>query len=189
MATKRPGPRERLLNSARELTYSEGIAIGVDAILEDADTARGSLYKHFGSKDELLAEALRVSADIDVQRYRDALESGGKEPRKRILAVFDTLERTTSSERFHGCRYATADLFFTDPDHPTHVETRAYKERLQALFQAELEELGHPAPARGANQIVLLIDGVLADAQTRPDAHPAKTARELVEHVLAAGHG
>jgi AcrR family transcriptional regulator len=186
MGTKRPGPRERLVNSARELTYSDGIAVGVDAILEDAETARGSLYKHFGGKDGLLAEALRASADIDIQRYRDALDSGGGDPRKRILAVFDTLERTTSAERFHGCRYATADLFFTDPDHPTHVETRAYKERLQALFAAELQALGHAAPAHGANQIVLLIDGVLADARTRPEAHPAKTARELVEHIIGA---
>jgi hypothetical protein len=34
-----------------------------------------------------------------------------------------------------------------------------------------------------------LIDGGLPDAQTQPDAHAAKTARELVEQVLAAGQG
>ena len=100
------------------------------------------------------------------------------------------LEQTTSSERFHGCRYTAADLTLSDPEHPAHIETRAYKERLHALFQRELEALGHPAPARGADQFLLLIDGVLVGAVTRPEAHPAKAARELAEHVLnVSGQG
>jgi AcrR family transcriptional regulator len=185
-ASTRPGPRERLLRSARELTYVHGVAVGVDAIIKDAEVARGSLYQHFGGKDALIAEALRETADVDVQRYRDALDSGGGDPRKRLLAVFDTLDKTTSSKRFRGCRYAAADLSLTDPDHPAHVETRAYKERLHALFASEFEKLGHPTPARAADQLLVLIDGVLVDAVTRPETHPAQIARELAEHVLDA---
>jgi AcrR family transcriptional regulator len=180
----RPGPRERLLHSARELTYAQGVAVGVDAILEDAEVARASLYQHFGGKDGLIAQALRASAEVDLQRYRDALASGGEDPRQRLLAVFDTLEQATSAKRFRGCRYATADLFYTDPKHPAHAESRAYKQRLHALFTAELEALGHPKPARAADQILLLIDGALVDAVTRPETHPANAARELAEHVL-----
>jgi AcrR family transcriptional regulator len=180
----RLGPRERLLQSTRELTYSRGVAVGVDAILDHAEVARGSLYQHFGGKDRLIAEALRASADTDEQRYRDALDSGGDDPRERVLAVFDTLDRATSSKRFRGCRYAAADLYFTDPGHPAHVETRAYKERLRALLATELEALSHPTPARAADQILLLIDGVLVDAVTRPGTHPARVARELAERVL-----
>jgi AcrR family transcriptional regulator len=185
-SSNRPGPRERLLRSARELTYSDGVMVGVNAILKDADVARGSLYEHFGSKDNLIAESLRLSAEVDEQRYRDALDSGGKDPRKRLLAVFDTLGKTTSSKRFRGCRYAAADLSLTDPDHPAHAATRAYKERLHRLFAAELEALGHPAPASGADQILVLIDGVLVDAVARPGGGPARAARELVECVLDA---
>jgi AcrR family transcriptional regulator len=181
----KPGPRERLLNSARELTYTHGVAVGVDAILQDAGVARRSLYQHFGGKDGLIAQTLRSTADIDEQRYRAALDSGGEDPRRRLLAVFDALEQTTSSKRFRGCRYAAADLSLTDPDHPAHLETRAYKQRLHALFESELKALGHPTPARAADQLLLLIDGVLIDAVTRPETHPAKAARELAEHVLA----
>jgi AcrR family transcriptional regulator len=182
----KPGPRERLLQSARELTYSHGVGVGVDAILEDAGVARRSLYQHFGGKDGLIAETLRSTADVDVRRYEMALQSGGEDPRRRVLAVFDVLEQTVSSERFHGCRYTAADLTLPDPDHPAHLETRAYKERLHALFQHELEALGHPASACGADQLLLLIDGVLVGAVTRPEAHHAKAARELAEHVLDA---
>lgn len=183
-SSSRPRPRERLLGSARELSYRQGVAVGVDAILKDAGVARASLYQHFGGKDGLIAEALRESAEVDEQRYRDALASAGEDPRERVLAVFDTLDETTSSKRFRGCRYAAADLALTDPDHPAHAETRAYKERLHALFESELEALGHPTPARAADQILLLIDGVLIDAVTRPGTHPALAARELVEHII-----
>ncbi|MGA9875390.1 MAG: TetR/AcrR family transcriptional regulator [Solirubrobacteraceae bacterium] len=180
----KPGPRERLLDSARELTYTHGVTVGVDAILEDAGVARRSLYQHFGGKEGLIAETLCSTADVDVQRYCDALDSGGEDPRQRLLAVFDALEQTTSSKRFHGCRYTAADLSLTDPDHPAHAETRAYKQRLHTLFASELQALGHPTPDRAADQLLLLIDGVLVHAVTRPETHPAKAARELAEHVL-----
>jgi AcrR family transcriptional regulator len=180
------GPRERLLRSTRELTYSQGVAVPLDAILEDAGVARRSLYHHFGGKAELIAEALRVSADVDVERYEAALHSGGEDPRQRLLAVFDALEATTESERFHGCRYTAAELSLTDPDHPAHVQTRAYKDRLHALFTSELQALGDPSPEHVADQLLLLIDGVLVGAVTRPEAHPAKAAREMAETVLHA---
>jgi len=131
---------------------------------------------------------LRVSADVDVERYQRALDAGGDDPRCRLLAVFDSLQATTESERFHGCRYTAAELSLTDPDHPGHIETRAYKERLHGLFTGELEALGHPAPTRAADQLLLLIDGVLVGAVTRPETHPARAARELAEGVLDAVH-
>ncbi len=61
--------------------------------------------------------------------------------------------------------------------------------RLQALFVRELEALGHPAPEHAADQLLLLIDGVLLEALTRPDTHPARGAKELAEHVLGAAKG
>ena len=53
-------PRERILAVARELFYRRGIhAVGVDAIAEAASTNKMTLYRHFSSKDELVAACLR----------------------------------------------------------------------------------------------------------------------------------
>lgn len=49
-AVKSPGPRERLLESAQRLTATQGVGVGVDAILGDASVARRSLYQHFGGR-------------------------------------------------------------------------------------------------------------------------------------------
>jgi AcrR family transcriptional regulator len=185
MATSlRPGPRERLLAAARELTYTHGVGIGVDAILETAGVARRSLYQHFGGKDNLITEVLRTTAERDLQRYRDALDAGGVDPHSRLLALFDAVYAVVEQPAFHGCRYAAADLGLTTPDHPAHAETRSYKQRLHDLLEEELDGLGHRDPARAADQLLLLIDGVLVSAVTRPGPQTADAARGLVTHVL-----
>src|ERR1700681_2341182 len=56
-------PRARILVAAGELFYRHGIrAVGVDAIAEAAGTNKMTLYRHFASKDELVAEYLRQEA-------------------------------------------------------------------------------------------------------------------------------
>src|SRR6478735_806002 len=55
--------RERILAVAAELFYRHGIrAVGVEAIAEAAGTNKMTLYRHFPSKDELVAEYLRQAA-------------------------------------------------------------------------------------------------------------------------------
>lgn len=181
-----PGPRDRLLASARRLTARQGVGVGVDAILEDAGVARRSLYQHFGSKDGLITASLLDSARKDEERYRTALASGGDDPRERVLAVFDGLDTTTSSAGFRGCRYVSAEHGLTNPDHPAHEVTRAYTEHLHALFEEELKNLGHQDPAGGADQLLVLVDGILVLGVIRPGSHPARSVRALVEHILDA---
>src|ERR1700742_2767902 len=66
-------PRERILEAASELFYRHGIrAVGVDAIAKAADTNKMTLYRHFPSKDELVAECLREHMR-EVDFYWDAL--------------------------------------------------------------------------------------------------------------------
>jgi AcrR family transcriptional regulator len=181
----RPGPRERLLDAARDLTYARGLHVGVDAILKEADVARRSLYQHFGGKDGLVTEMLREASNED--RYHQVMDAAGDDPRERILAVFDELEQATTDPEFRGCRYISAKLALPDPGHPAHAEIRAYKDRIHALFVTELTRYGHPDPVFGADQIVVLIDGALAHAVTRPDTHAARAARAMAELILDAG--
>ena len=181
-----PGPRERLLAAAQRLTATHGVGVGVDAILEDASVARRSLYQHFGSKDALIAESLRDSARLDEARYRAALDSAGTDPHARILAVFATLDATTSAPGYRGCRYVAAELSLSDPGHPAHAVTREYTERLRVIFADELTALGHPQPRQGAEQLVVLIDGVLVLGAINPESHPARVVLPLVESILDA---
>ncbi|MER7949355.1 TetR/AcrR family transcriptional regulator [Streptomyces sp. NPDC096079] len=182
----KPGPRERLLLTAQELTYAQGVGVGVDALLKGAGVARRSLYEHFGGKDGLIAEVLRRSTAEDVERYRATMDAAGADPRARLLAVVDRLGRIAAGPDFHGCRYLAADLALTDPDHPGHEVTRAYRRTLHGLFEDEFAALGHVRPGFAADQLLLLVDGLLAAGATRPGSDPAAAARELAGHLIDA---
>src|SRR5437868_9654624 len=69
-------PRDRILAVAADLFYRHGIrAVGVEAIAEAAGTNKMTLYRHFNSKDELVAEYLRQSAnaaDACWERFENA---------------------------------------------------------------------------------------------------------------------
>ncbi|MFB7950224.1 TetR/AcrR family transcriptional regulator [Kitasatospora phosalacinea] len=184
-----PGPRQRLLDAAQELTYRHGMGVGVDALLKGAGVARRSLYEHFGGKDGLITEVLRRSAAEDGARYRQTMDAAGPDPRARLLAVFDRIGEIVAGDDYRGCRYLAADLALADPEHPGHAVTREYREHVTALFAAELTRLGHPRPTTAADQLLLLVDGALAAGATRPTTDPAAAARELAEQVIGQAPG
>ena len=71
----RPSARERLLASANELFYNEGVhTVGIDRIIEQAGVAKASLYNTFGSKDELVRAYLETRQASVTQRITQAVE-------------------------------------------------------------------------------------------------------------------
>jgi AcrR family transcriptional regulator len=179
-------PRERLLAAAKELTYRHGVGVGVDAILKQANVARRSLYEHFGGKDGLIAEVLRLTTAEDEALFHQTMQAAGDDPGARLLAIFDMLADVIDDPDFRGCRYLSVDLALTDPDHPAHEITRQYREHVHKLLEDELVKLGHQQPASAADQLLLLIDGTLAAGVTRPNIGPARLARQLAEQLIGA---
>src|SRR5258707_14666879 len=85
-ARETAAPRERILSAARDLFHRHGIhAVGVDAIAEAAATNKMTLYRHFDSKDLLVAECLRrLAAETDAAWEENAgTHAGG--PRGQLL--------------------------------------------------------------------------------------------------------
>src|SRR5246127_3940138 len=52
--------RDRILATASDLFYKQGVrAVGVDLVVEKAGVAKTSLYRHFGTKDDLVVAFLQ----------------------------------------------------------------------------------------------------------------------------------
>src|SRR5579863_2299516 len=80
-------PRARILKAARDLFYRHGIhAVGVDAIAEAADTNKMTLYRHFKSKDELVAECLRECGRELESAWTEVERACAGNPRGHLLA-------------------------------------------------------------------------------------------------------
>jgi AcrR family transcriptional regulator len=131
--SRRPSPRERLLQAADELFYAEGInSVGIDRIIERADVARASLYSTFGSKDELIRGYLERRAEISKERLRAAAEAHA-DPREALLSVFGVQAATFARPGYQGCAFnrATAEA---SPGAAAYEVPRAYRRWLRDFF-------------------------------------------------------
>jgi len=61
--------RERIVDTASRLFREKGFdGVGLDAIMKDAGLTHGGFYGHFGSKDDLAAEAVTRALERSVKK-------------------------------------------------------------------------------------------------------------------------
>ncbi|WP_280293891.1 TetR/AcrR family transcriptional regulator [Nocardia abscessus] len=152
--------RDRLLDTAAQLFYEQGVHVGVDALCKAAGVSKRSMYKLFNSKDELVAASLeRIAPD-----YQAALlpADDDRSPRERILYVFQRLEYLEPVQDFRGCPYVAAAVQLKSPEHPGSLVARRHKDGLTSFFQHEAERGGARDPAQLARQLTLVFDGASA---------------------------
>src|SRR6201996_577472 len=121
-------PRERILAVARELFYQRGIhAVGVDSIAEAAGTNKMTLYRHFASKDELVAACLReLAAENDAEWDAIAAAHPG-DPKGELTAWLQHIGEWFVRESNRGCALANAAIELPDQDHPARQVIRQHK--------------------------------------------------------------
>src|SRR6478735_4858575 len=93
--------KEKLLDSASDLFYEDGIAAtGVDDVVRAAGVSKPTLYAHFGSKAELVAAVLARRHAARAGEL-EALEGGP-------LAVFGWLADFYARDGARGCAFVNA---------------------------------------------------------------------------------
>src|SRR5436305_3002312 len=179
--TSRPANQsmeERMLETADRLFYQRGIrVIGVDTIAAEVGISKRTLYNHFPSKDELIAAYLE-------RRFIQALPSD-KPPVEQILGTFDRLERGFASKGFRGCPFVNAVAELGAEDQAVKKIAVAFKESRRLWFRDLLTQLD-VADAEGlATQLVLLVDGAIAQDLVRGDPSMARAAKQAAKVLLA----
>src|ERR1700754_4190136 len=106
---KKIPPRDRILAAAAELFYRQGIrAVGVEAIAEAAGTNKMTLYRHFPSKDELVAEYLRQSAKGDDAGWERLAQAHPGDALAQLRAWFVETASHVADDGGRGCPLANA---------------------------------------------------------------------------------
>lgn len=159
--------RDRLLRAAADLFYAEGVgAVGVERLCQTAGVSKRSMYQLFATKDDLVAEALRVHGPATVAHYfapRDAALG----PRERILHVFEVLEEQAGTAGFHGCPFANTTIELHDASHQASRVAWEFKQQLEAYFQQQAALLGARDPQQLGTQLLMLFDGASVRAVMR----------------------
>jgi AcrR family transcriptional regulator len=172
------GPRERLLRAADQLFYTRGIRnVGIDEVILAAGVAKASLYTHFRSKDELIAEYVRQRDARWRSWFREAVSARASAPRERLLAVFDVLAEWLASPGFRGCAFQNASIEMADATHPARATAAANKGAVRSYLGELARESGVADPRALADQLSLVAEGAIVTAVILGPAETAAVAR------------
>src|SRR5215831_18641011 len=177
--------RGRLLSAATHLFCKNGInATGIDAIIEEAGTAKTTLYKLFGSKTNLVHAVLESEGRQWREWFIASLEDGGGDAQTKLSRIFPALKRWFAEERFYGCPFINAV-----GEHDKHQKQfRSIAMRHKKVVVAHIEklaaEMGAARPQMLAHQLALLMDGAIVAAMVSGDPDVADTAALTASALL-----
>jgi AcrR family transcriptional regulator len=181
----RPSARERLLASANELFYDEGVhTVGIDRVIEHAGVAKASLYNTFGSKDELVQAYLETRHDGMVRRIMAVVDRYDA-PRERLLAVFEAQAEMFAEPGYRGCAFSRASAE-SHPGDMVEQATSAYRGWVRGLFTELAGQAGVPDRQILARQMQLLYDGSGQSGRLDHDPTAATAARAAAVILLDA---
>lgn len=170
---------EKIAESSLRLFYRQGYhGTGVEQLSQEAGVTKKTLYRHFPSKELLIAAALE-RRDLDfMTRLEGALAAAAA--KARPLAYIDFIEAWARSEDFHGCAFINASAEYADASEPPHVLARLHKQKVLVLLEGVCREAGCRQPTM-AGQLFLIGEGLIVASQVSGvQASLFEAARELV---------
>jgi AcrR family transcriptional regulator len=174
-----PSARQRLIETAIELFYQEGIrAIGIDTVVARSGVSKSSLYRTFASKDELIAAFAEEQNRRFWQWWDETTTRHATAPRKQIEALFEGIAEQIANPQFRGCPFINLATEFPDRQHPGTAIACTNKKEVSKRLRVLARALGARDPRQLSDQLALLIDGAYGHAVT---LGAAGLRRELVE--------
>jgi len=184
--SSRPRPRDRIAGAARDLFHKHGIrGIGVDAIAEAAGTNKMTLYRHFGSKDDLIIQCLRDVAleaeawwaEIETEHPGDPLAQLHAWVRGGAEFVFD-------DER--GCDLANAAVELAETNHPARRVIEEIKTEHRNRLAKLCAKVGIAQADLLADTLSLLLEGARVSRQSMGVEGPSAKFVRMCEAVIAS---
>jgi AcrR family transcriptional regulator len=180
-------PRSRLLAVAAELFYRHGIrAVGVEAIAEAAGTNKMTLYRHFQSKDELVAECLRQFAREGVQRWQLYEDTHPGDPRAQVRAWLADVANILADKNHRGCALANAAIELPDRTHPARRVVEEFKLGQRKHLTQLCRSAGLNDPEMLADELYLLLEGARVTAQSVGSEGLGARLTRMGEAMIAA---
>jgi AcrR family transcriptional regulator len=178
--------RDRILQAAEDLFASRGVRVGVDALIDRAHVAKATFYRHFPSKDDLVAAWLRRPDARWIDQVAPEVERRAGSPRERLLVFWDVLEEWLDGHGHRSCPFLNTLVEVRDPSHPARDQVLAYVGEVERFFARTASQAGiRDAGELGRQLVVVCMGTFMADAVASA-RHPAATARAVTEELLAA---
>ncbi|WP_240754765.1 TetR/AcrR family transcriptional regulator [Parasulfuritortus cantonensis] len=177
-STAKPPARERILLTAHDLFYRQGIrATGIDRVIAESGVTKVTFYRHFPSKGDLIRAFLDYRHQRWLAWFRDALGRHGGHAHALVPALAEWFR----SADFRGCAFinAVGELARDQPE--VVAIARRHKEDMTAVIADLLPATSERANLAGT--LAVAVDGAIVRAQY--DATPEPALQALATIVAA----
>jgi AcrR family transcriptional regulator len=183
--------REKLIEAACSILSTESYSnLSIDHIAERAGFARRTFFLHFSSKDELLTAVLQEVRPIRLAKLEAWSEdrNPGYTFEQRICGYFDSIIDESSDRAWRGSLFIRLSAEFAElRGHPIHgIVAETYRD-LAAWFEAEFRRHGYSSPSMRAEELIILLSGLLVRQLVDPSPLHGNAIRRMLPSVLASG--
>jgi TetR/AcrR family transcriptional regulator, transcriptional repressor for nem operon len=175
--------RQRIIEVASERFRKDGVAaVGIAGVMADAGLTHGGFYAHFGSKEDLVREAMVAAFESTNARPQSALKPGENALERRIRGYLRPAHRDTPER---GCAAAAlvAEVARHDP-----ATREAFTGELEGIVGRIAEQLPDGVAEAARKSTAIGIFGVMLGALqlSRAVADPALSDAILESGIQAA---
>ena len=182
--------RGRILEAAYKLFRRQGYnRVTMDDIAKAAEFTKRTLYHHFNSKDQLLADVLESQHHLALQAFRTFGDNLSGSAETIVEAMFQDLAVWADRPRWAGSGFTRLVIELADlPGHPARLIARRHKAQLEKCFAELLARSGVGRPNELARAVWLLSEGAISLILIHGDrgysAAASEAAITLVRHHL-----
>jgi len=179
-------PRDRILDAARDLFRKHGIrGVGVDAIASAADSNKMTLYRHFGSKEDLIVACLQEATREFDEFWEDIRARNPHDPEAQLTDWIDRVAAGLRDAVDCNCEMLAA-AFQLVPDGGSALKViNDFKARQRDRLAQLCRSAGVTDYELLTTTLVLLIEGARSNRQSMgadgPSAQFASVAHATVK--------
>lgn len=179
--------KDRILDASEDLFNTHGFhAVGIDKIQDISGVSKVTMYKHFGSKRDLILAVLTRRDD----RFQQSLSRRASEHsslEEKIGALIDWHLEWFNSPDFNGCMFVSADKEFGKSDCEIKTITKSHKFRIYDLVKSVFDGESVENSALQASILFLLLEGAITEAAVTGGTEHFENSRQCVLNLLSRG--
>jgi len=180
-------PRQRILEAADDLFRRIGIrGVGVEAIAEAAGTNKMTLYRHFASKDELIAEWVRGIVEKKEAEWDDIARKHPGDPEAQLVDWSRRVAKKFAEMEDRGSTLGNALAELPESDHPARKVIDEHRVREHGRILRVCREAGFPEAELAADQFYMLLEGAKACVQCIGLKRVGEHLMKSVDALIAA---
>lgn len=178
---------DKILDTAERLFYAQGYCnTGINQVIEEADIAKASLYKHFETKADLLVAYIQRTHERWYSRLRAAVDKA-EGPGDKLLAIFDYHIERQEIRQFGGCPFIKANDEAGALEPRVLAEIQQNKQRSKDFIGTLVAGLAHKkivSDKELTEMIFFMLEGAIVSASVFKRAAEIRSAKKIIQKLL-----